>query len=434
MKRVFRAALPGAPYGTVKGMTTVVRFPAKHKRFRRVAAHPQFRHVRLPPAGYEFLTDERPAGVGFRDLLRTAMRVRDIVLHSGRGASLLTIAQFLRTRVLRSFGTGEPIFIPSFPFTIGTEPWFIEIEDLTTLFEPFVTNGRTSRIDVTTHDVFRIIKRLLEDPACQGILTHVQETKLGIDRLFGSTAISAKTQFIKIGYLPDSSASVPPEPTRQRPDHQALRFFFNNSWSQIPSNFYVRGGLFILNACERLHRDGIPFHLTIRSRMPAEIVKRFGSFLSGPAVTVLDRYMDWRQYSSVMASCHIYLIPSARIHVYSLLEAMYHGLAVVTSDGWGIGNYVTDGVTAVMVPGIYGLVSWQGANGQLCEDYAPMRRGDSAFEDNLYRALRGLIDDDERRLRLATAGQLFVRTDASIERFNAEFGPFLDRILANVAR
>ena len=36
-----------------------------------------------------------------------------------------------------------------------------------------------------------------------------------------------------------------------------LRLFFNNSWHGEGHNFYVRGGLFVLKACERLYRDGV---------------------------------------------------------------------------------------------------------------------------------------------------------------------------------
>jgi hypothetical protein len=311
---------------------------------------------------------------------------------------------------------------------IGNEPWFIEIEDLTTLFYPFVHNGNTAAIDIRTNEAFPIVRWLLEHRSCRGILTHVQETKVGLDRLFTSKVISTKTHFIKVAYLPDEPEIAPREPVR-RQSADPLRLFFNNSWNQGWANFYVRGGLFVLNVCERLLRDGLPFHLTIRSNLPREIVKRYRSLLSTSAVTVVDRYLDWQSYSSLMRDCHVYLLPSARVHVYSLLEAMYHGLAVVTSDGWGIGNYVKHAVNGLMLSGLYGLASWQNDNGQLSENYAPMRCDNRELEDNLYVTLREFIDDDDRRTQLASAGQIFVQRDLSIERFNAEFGAFLAQIL-----
>jgi len=412
-------------------MVTVIRFPASRKIFKRignVAAHPQFRHVRHPPVGYRILTNDRPAGVTLRDLLRIGIRLTDIVTHSAGKVSMWNVARFLLTRELLPFGAGEPIFVPSFPLVIGNEPWFIEIEDLTTLFFPFIHNGKTAAIDIRTHEVFPIVKRLLEHRSCLGILTHIYETKDGLDKLFASEIISTKTRFIKVPYLPDDPEVVPPTPPK-RQSAEPLRLFFNNSWHQNPSNFYVRGGLYVLNACERLFREGSPFHLTIRSTLPPKIIERYRSLLSSPAVTVAEGYLDWQSYSSLMSGCHVYLLPSARVHVYSLLEAMYHGLAVVTSDGWGIGNYVAHRVNGRMLPGLYGLVSWQSANGQLSENYEPMSCDNHELEDSLYATLRELISYDDRRSQLATAGQTFVTRELSIERFNAEFGAFLGQIL-----
>lgn len=410
---------------------TAIHFPTSDKTFNRignVAAHPQFRHVRHPPPGYRILTDERVSRVTLRDLLHIGRRVLDVAVDSVGKVSIQTVARFLWTRKLSPLACGEPIFVPSFPLVIGNEPWFIEIEDLTTLFFPFVHNGQTAAIDIRKHDVFPIVRRLLEHPSCLGIFTHIEETKAGLDKLFASDVISAKTRFIKVAYLPGKPEIAPPVVTK-RPSAEPLRLFFNNSWHQAPMNFLLRGGLFVLNACERLFRDGAPFHLTIRSQLPPEIGERYRSLLSSPAVSIFGGYLDWQSYSMLMSGCHVYLLPAARVHVYSLLEAMYHGLAVVTSNGWGIGNYVTHAVHGLMLPGLYGLASWQSDNGQLSENYEPMRRDNREVEDNLYVTLRGLIEDDDHRVQLAAAGQTFVRHELSIERFNTEFGAFLEQIL-----
>src|SRR5574337_1256917 len=112
-------------------MTTAIRFPASYKIFNRlgnVAAHPQFRHVRHPPLGYRILTNRRPLGVTLRDILRIYACIVDVAAYSAGKMSKRDMARFLLTRRLLPFGTGEPIFVPTFPFVIGNEPWFIEIE------------------------------------------------------------------------------------------------------------------------------------------------------------------------------------------------------------------------------------------------------------------------------------------------------------------
>jgi glycosyltransferase involved in cell wall biosynthesis len=81
----------------------------------------------------------------------------------------------------------------------------------------------------------------------------------------------------------------------------------------------------------------------------------------------------------------IYVLPSARLHVVSILQAMAHGLAVVVSDGWGIDEYVDDGRNAVVVPGRYGKCSWMDGNGMLRENYEPLLSADPVVVDGLVR-------------------------------------------------
>lgn len=415
-------------------MARIVRFPVTHsifKKYGNVGAHPQFRHARTPPAGYKFIMDQCSRGQVLSDARRALPRLIEFVSTGARQTSLSMIYKFLKTRPLRPFGDGELIFVPSFPFAIGSEPWFIEIEDLTTLFIPFIRNGATASLDVRAHAVFPLIKGLLEHPSCKGILTHVEQTKLGIEQLFDSAAISSKTCFIRVPYLPDRVGEGGSTPQRRAPG-APLRLIFNNSWAQHHSSFYVRGGVFAIEACERLWREGLPIHLTIRSRMPPEIVDRYSSFLSSATVSVIDHYLDWESYSALLNKSHVYLLPSARIHVYSLMEAMHHGLAVVTSDGWGIRDYVSPDVTGLMIPGFYGLVSWQGDNGQLNEDYRSMRQTNPGIVHTLCTALRDLARNEDYRLQLAVNGQAYVRDDRSLCRFNVEFGRFLDGIFKDL--
>jgi glycosyltransferase involved in cell wall biosynthesis len=42
-------------------------------------------------------------------------------------------------------------------------------------------------------------------------------------------------------------------------------------------------------------------------------------------------------------SADIYVLPSARLHVVSVLQAMATGLAIIVSDGWGMAEYISYG-------------------------------------------------------------------------------------------
>ena len=62
--------------------------------------------------------------------------------------------------------------------------------------------------------------------------------------------------------------------------------------------------------------------------------------------------------AALHANSHIFLLPAARIHIVSLLQAMSYGLAVVGSDGWGMEEYLHHERNGLVVKGRYGKVSW----------------------------------------------------------------------------
>ena len=45
------------------------------------------------------------------------------------------------------------------------------------------------------------------------------------------------------------------------------------------------------------------------------------------------------------------MLPSARIHIVSLLEAMAYGMTLITCNGWGVEEYVQNGYNAIIVAG-----------------------------------------------------------------------------------
>ncbi|EQD24488.1 MAG: hypothetical protein D084_Lepto4C00429G0003, partial [Leptospirillum sp. Group IV 'UBA BS'] len=49
-------------------------------------------------------------------------------------------------------------------------------------------------------------------------------------------------------------------------------------------------------------------------------------------ILVYDEKLDSDEWDEIRRQCHIYLLPAARIHVVSLLEAMSYGMAVICSD------------------------------------------------------------------------------------------------------
>ncbi|MBY0514874.1 MAG: glycosyltransferase, partial [Gemmataceae bacterium] len=373
-------------------------------------AHPQFGHTDRPPAGYRFTCSapaEKPTRWGKlkvklgRTAVKAAMlllavcRLATAFVRPRRGVTLtarvrvfaavvrlvfallaracgpLAILRFLATRHLQSqLLLGERrglVFLTSMPYTVGQNPWVIEIEDPTTLFYPMIQNGNTGGLDVRAQPCFRVIKALLEADHCRAILTHMRSTAELVPVLFGSEAIRRKVVYAPLGVrLPARFQRHLPEP----PD-APIDLLFINSWCQIPENFFVRGGLDVLEAFAILRERYPQLRLTIRTKLPA-LEHHYHRILESGWVRIIDRFMPADELAELHASSHVFLLPAARVHIVSLLQAMSYGLAVVASDGWGMEEYVEDGRNALVVKGRYGKTSWADREaGVLREDYEP---------------------------------------------------------------
>ncbi len=446
--------------------------------------HPQFAHSATPPTGYRFVRSAPPQGRlaptiiprkgprrilgmcarGFnrlRNALKRRARLlsqavrplfavlrgqpkvswqarwrtlaslaRMFVLLRRGGGRLGAVLQFLQSRHYQSQLLQSEIrrlvFLTSVPYTYNQNPWVLEIEDPTTLFYPFIQNGHT--LDLRPHEspYFPIVKALLESDQCRGILTHVRSTAELVPTLFKSEKITRKLSYAPIG--------VPLPERWQRHDGPAqpehIDLLFINSWCQVPTNFYVRGGLDILEAFAVLRERYPQLRLTMRTNLPA-LDDYYHRLLTSGWVRVIDRFVSTEEMAALHADSHIYLLPAARIHVVSLLQAMSYGLAVVTSDGWGIEEYVTHERNGLIVKGRYGKTSWADRQtGFLRENYEPIYTPDPEVVDGLVEAVSRLVEDVELRRRLGRTGRRDVETQFTVERWNDGLKGMLDKALA----
>ena len=89
----------------------------------------------------------------------------------------------------------------------------------------------------------------------------------------------------------------------------------------MPQNFFLRGGLDVLEAFDQLRRRYPQLRLTIRSALPP-LEERYQRILLSGWVRVIDRFLPAQLMSELQRESHVYLLPSARIHIVSVLQAM----------------------------------------------------------------------------------------------------------------
>jgi len=413
-----------------------IYFPRHQSRFLRmgdVGSHPQFRHLNFPPDGYEFDSRKMGSGEWLRSLPRAigaAMRSWRELIRFGREERVpfWSILRFLWSRgfsFVPAPAGSAATFLPTYPFTHQNEKWFLEIEDVTTLFRPFILNGRTASVNVRDLPGYPLVKRILASKNCLGILTHVRSTQESITKIFGDSEIDAKTKYLPAPYIP--SARVTEGELNKLRGNRCIQFFFNNSWHQDAVNFYLRGGISILEAFDRALHAGLPVKLVLRSKIPKELQAQFAELLKHPQVEFLDGFMDQDKYLNTLRASHYFLLPSARLHVVSLLESMYYGAVPIVSDGWGISDYVDAGETAHVLKGVYGKVSWADEiSGELRENYSPMYRQPGILTEELCRKIRKVVSTCDHG-RMSLNGHRFVRDKMSVQEFNPQFSAFLKR-------
>jgi glycosyltransferase involved in cell wall biosynthesis len=197
---------------------------------------------------------------------------------------------------------------------------------------------------------------------------------------------------------------------KRRTDIDAVTLLFTNSWHQGATGFYLRGGLDVLEAYSMLYSEYKNLRLIVRSKLPDDLNGRYRQIIERCNVTVIDRFLPADEVQLLFESSDVYLLPSARLHVVSIVQAMAHGLTIVTSDGWGIAEYIDHERNGLIVAGRYGETSWMTPDGMLMEDYRPLLTGSPKVANALTEVLAMLINEPGRRRHLGATARQDVET------------------------
>ncbi len=406
--------------------TIKVFFPRYLPVFGILRTHPQF-HLTTdnPPPGYEFVYTCSGALHGATRCVDSAVKLFLSAVRNG--AKPFNVMKFVWTRGIWSqfqIPTNVRLaFIPSWPYILGQIPWVIEIEDTINLFEPFIKGGwKTCSTEIVDDPYYPAIKALLESDSCRGIVCHVKSTAESIPLLFNNDALRKKTIHLPLGI------QLPPAP-KWRGDN-VIQILFTNNWHQGFGGFYSRGGIDLLEAFLILASKYSNIQLILRTALPPDLDSRYLKIIESCPVEVVDQFLTTEDMQSLMSNADIYMLPAARIHVVSILEAMAHGLALVVSDGWGITEYVEHGRNGIVVPGRYGRCSWIDKKGMLRMNHRPIFSSDPFVVSGLVNSLSALIEDRNLRQRLGQADRRDIETRFSMDNWTRGLAKAFDQALS----
>jgi glycosyltransferase involved in cell wall biosynthesis len=416
---------------TVHSTGTTIEYPGNLKvydYFNGCGSHPQFNHLKHPPEGYTFVTSPEVARPG--KTLSTAWSAITFATRCLRhGVRPSAIFRFLRSRGLRwqkfMGGSRAPLmFFPSVPFHLNQHPWAIEIEDSTSLLYPFLKNGDTSQVSASDLRQFvPVFRALLESDQCRAVISHMKSTIDSLPILLGSQKIVSKLHHVPVGTdLPDWDRIVKVKSEKKT----GPLILFSNSWHQHADGFFLRGGLTLLDAFTQIRQAFPASRLIIRSKLPDDLPEHYAELIARLGVEVIEEFLPQAEWETLRAQADYLIFPSARIHIVTLLEAMAYGMCVITTDGWGIGEYAKNRHNSVVVPSGQNAswIDWD--TGLLRENYSKMLVPNPQLAKEIAQAFEKLEKNPETKQRLILQARTDVETVFSMTQWNSRLKTIFD--------
>ena len=323
-------------------------------------------------------------------------------------------------------------FLHTAPLTLGTKPWILHIEEMITLFAPFVWHGTSANVNIRDLPAYRMVKHLLEADACRAVFSHLKHSAEFLPVLFDSPKLAAKVRHVPLGleFSPAATKKIV-ERQDERGRTPGTTFLFTNSWSHQEGSFILRGGADVLGAFIELVAKYPDARLIVLSPLPVSYYgDKFSAFARKlPNVHIIESRVSDDDLVDLLLAADVFLIPSVGLHALSVLRAMYCGLPVVVSDAPGNDEYVKDGDTGLVVEGRRGKTAWYDEVGFLHQTFEPVF-GTSLgpFAGNLFRVMEQLVQDPERRRRIGRTAREHVLRHHRIDAWRAGFRRILDGI------
>lgn len=255
---------------------------------------------------------------------------------------------------------GDIEFHHTAPFPSLTRPFVFHCESFAPIFFPFSHQGEGKIM--SPEALRKHYLRILGDPLCLGIFSHIPETLSDISNFFDSPEIDAKLHPSKIGL---SRYSLPNEVPEKRWPLTTPRFLFVNSANQNSANFFHRGGHIVLRFWRELIASGHRGKLYLRCTRPSdELLTKHGvdiAFLHAEeysSVIWIQEYLTNQELNALMSDVHFLLLPSFSLHSVSIMQAMALGTVPVVSDTVGTSLYVKDDHNGIVLEGVF-LENWK---------------------------------------------------------------------------
>jgi glycosyltransferase involved in cell wall biosynthesis len=340
-----------------------------------------------------------PAGFDFTDRLLPALcrRTRLIAERQTRGY-VIALDPLGQACIEAPDPRYDALFTHTTPLYLGAQPWIFHFESIPTVFHPFLETGNTAGVALRKQGFFSMVAETLASASCRAIFTHMQSSRDIMARLFDDPRIDAKLHHVPLGIDTLDDAAALGKFAVDGP----LRILFTNSLHQNPISFFLRGGHHLLQAYGQLRAEGVDVELTVISSLPDGSAARAPAGKVDGLTWIQERVSD-AELGRLLREHHLFALPAAGLHSFSLLRALAHGCVPIVSDALGYEEYTSAIADSVFpVRGVRSLVYRDEPDGWVSDRYAEFLKPSADFSGQIRTAL--LAARDRLRLR-AMAGR-----------------------------
>lgn len=306
------------------------------------------------------------------------------------------------------------------PFPIITEnPWMIEIEDWVTLFHWYFHNGHTANIDVNNHPATKILKALFSLDNFKGVITHIKQTVESLIAIFGNE-LAHKFYYVPLG--------CPKLNTRIKRNDDNVNFLFHGSFNHTSVHFQLRGGFYFLEAFRRIEHlyPNIRFTL-IYDKAPLEDAigwAHMNYIYNHPKIKFSQKYLNDSELNEEMINSDVFVIPAYRTHSMSIAQALSREIPVLTSNGWGINEYIKDNYNGWVVGDLHS--SWIDNQGIFREEYQGNGSIEPQFVENLANKICHIMNNRDEIETFAKNASTYYNNNITIKHRNDKLKEIFD--------
>lgn len=364
--------------------------------------------LRCPPDGYRFIT-RRSLVSAFADATSQS-RIR-------RGLQYAT-SRFLPTNLLLNYGVTRFVRPPApvaLTYSMSTivfrrEPWVLYLENPIQLAGFTVSNLRRFRA---------AIEKGLRSRFCRAIFLQSEAARRALTDHLDVTLFEHKLHVEHYwGWVPKPN---PGGKTIKSDTRFRILFVGSNTRELV---FQIKGGIQCLEAFAVLRQRFPHVELTIRSQVGASIRRRF---MGMPGLRIIEGLISTSEIEDLYSQADVFWYPAHCLMSITMLEAMAHGVPVVTTNYYDNPEFVRNGETGIVIPHHRYIPPWDTSQKEVLQ---ALGTSDRSLVENLVRATTVLIHDEPLRERMGQAARQYVTTRFSLYEKNRRLKALLDDAVA----